>query len=341
MKTLTPWFFGCAGAVLAGAAAWAQAPALDRASLSGGGGTSSAGAVSLTATIGQPYAGVVNGKNSTVSSGFWGSLATEPGPLPQELIVNGSFENVARTFAPGSAAPGPNGVMLVPVGSTAIPGWTVVSAALLWGIIDDNGTVLPSGAGTPFGHFYVDLTGWLDTLPFAGVAQTIATSPNQTYQLSFALGTVENDYRWRGPVSVTVSAGSTSNVFTYTPSGTDWQWRTFTLDFTASSTSTPVTLLGKTAAGYFIALDNVSVKAASVARALRIAAVGIFGNDLRFSFPAKSGRSYAIESRADLAAGLWATAPGTTSTGNGTTIQVTIPNVLAQAQQFYRVKEMP
>jgi hypothetical protein len=214
----------------------------------------------------------VNGGSSTINSGFWSSLDTEAPLDPQELIVNGSFENAVGTFVPD-----PNGVMSLPPSATVIPGWTVVSAALLWGSINDNGTVLPGGPGTPFGHFYVDLTGALDTLPYAGVTQTIATAPNRNCTLSFALGTVENDYRWRGPVSVTVSAGSTSNVFTSAPIGTDWQWRTFTLDFTASSTSTPVTLLGKTAAGYFIALDNVSVRTVTSAAALRITAVGIFG----------------------------------------------------------------
>ncbi|MEI6782316.1 MAG: DUF642 domain-containing protein [Verrucomicrobiota bacterium] len=323
------------GVSLLMATASAQTPALDRYTINGGGGTSSNGAVALTGTIGQPYAGVLNSGTSTISSGIWGSLATDPPTDPQELIVNGSFENVGGTFVLGPAAPGPNGVMLLPVGSTTIPGWTVVNAALLWGNIDLNGTVLPGGAGTPFGHFYVDLTGWLDTPPFAGVAQTIATSPNQTYQLSFALGTVENDYRWRGPVSVTVSAGSTSNVFTYTPSGTDWQWRTFTWSFTAGSASTPITLTGASAAANLIALDNVSVSAAA---ALIISAPRIVGQALSFSIPANLASSYVIESRAQLTTGQWAPAAGTTTVPNGTMIQVTVPIPAAQPQQLYRVK---
>jgi len=333
--------FAAGALVLCAQQTMAQSPSISSSSLNGGGGTSVAGTIALTGTIGQPYAGVLHSGSSTVSSGFWGSLATDPPGDPQELIVNGSLENTAGTFVLGPAFPGPNGVMLLPLGSTTIPGWTVVNAALLWGNIDGNGTVLPSGAGTPFGHFYVDLTGLLDTLPFAGVAQTIATSPNQTYQLSFALGTVENDYRWRGPVSVTVSAGSTSNVVTYTPSGTDWQWRTFTLDFTADSNSTAVTLLGNTAAMYFLALDNISVKSAAAPPPLRIAGGGVVGHDLRFSFPANPGRAYVVESLPNLTAGAWTTVPGTTRTTNGTSVSVTVPDALLQAEQYYRVRQLP
>ncbi len=313
----------------------AQSYSVDSYTVAGGGGTSSAGTIGLTGTIGQPYAGVMNAGTSAVSSGFWGCLATDPPTDPQELIVNGSFENVGGTFVLGPAFPGPNGVMLLPPGSTTIPGWTVLNAALLWGNIDGNGSVLPSGAGTPFGHFYVDLTGLLDTLPFAGVTQTITTTPNQTYQLSFALGTVENDYRWRGPVSVTVSAGSTSNVFTYTPSGTDWQWRTFNWSFTAVSASTPITLTGTSAAANLIALDNVSVSAAA---ALLISPPRIIGQALTFSIPANLASSYVIESRAQLTTGQWAPAAGTTSTTTGTIIQVTVPMPVDQPQQLYRVK---
>jgi hypothetical protein len=329
--------FSCGLAVALPLAVSSQ-PSIGSFSISGGGGTSGGGVVALTGTIGQPFAGVVNGWTSAINSGFWGSLATEPTPLPRELILNGSFENIAHTFVLGPSFPGPNGAMLLPPGSTTIPGWTVVTAALLWGNIDDNGAVLPTGAGTPFGHFYVDLTGLLDTVPYAGVTQTLSTSSNQTYQLSFALGTVENDYRWRGPVSLSVTAGSSSNLFTYTPTGTDWQWRTFTWTFTASSSSTPITLTGTSAAANFIALDNVSV---SEAPALRITAFGLFDQELRFSFPANFGRSYVIESRAALEAGEWAAVLGATNTVNGSTIQVTVPRDLAQPQHFYRVKETP
>ena len=329
---------GFTGSLLLVFAASAQNYSIDWSVIGGGGGTSRAGTVILTGTIGQPYAGVMNAGTATVSSGFWGSLSTEPTALPQELIVNGSFENISGTFVLAPTPPGPNGVMLLPLGSTTIPGWTVVSAALLWGNIDLNGTVLPSGAGTPFGHFYVDLTGWLDTQPFAGVTQTIATTPNQTYQLSFALGTVENDYRWRGPVSVTVSAGSTSNVFTYTPSGTDWQWRTFNWNFTAVSASTPVTITGTSTTANLIALDNVSV---GPAPAFNISAFGISGNQVRFNFPGYFGQGYVIESSAGLSTGAWATVPGTAITGSGVPIQVTIPIAQGQSRQFFRVRKLP
>ena len=140
---------------------------------------------------------------------------------------------------------------------------------------------------------------------------------------------------------IVISAGSTSNVVTYTPSGTDWQWRTFTLDFTADSNSTAVTLLGNTAAMYFLALDNISVKSAAVPPPLRIAGVGVVGHDLRFSFPANPGRAYVVESLPNLTAGAWTTVPGTTRTTNGTSVSVTVPDALLQAEQYYRVRQLP
>jgi len=311
----------------------AQSPSISSSSINGGGGTSSNGAVALTATIGQPFAGVANAGSSTINSGFWNSLVPDPLINAQELIVNGSFENVAHTFVPE-----PNETLLLSNGATVIPGWTVVNASLLWGGNNDNGAVLPSGAGTPFGHFYVDLTGSLDTLPYAGVTQTIPTTPDQTYNLSFALGTVQNDSRWIGPISVVVMAGTTSNVFTSTPTGTDWQWRTITTNFTATSTVTPVTFIGNSAAGYLIALDNVSV---SGPPGLRIGAVAVSGNDLRLSFPASFGHSYVIESSEDVSVAIWSEVPGTAGTGNGGTMQVSIPNAFGSPRQFYRVKLLP
>ena len=74
---------------------------------------------------------------------------------------------------------------------------------------------------------------------------------------------------------------------------------------------------------------------------LRVTVVSFSGSELRLSFPATSGRSYVIESRADLSVGDWAEVPGDTTIGNGTVIQLILPIALAQPQQFFRVKQLP
>jgi hypothetical protein len=312
-------------------------PSLSGLSPGGGGGTSVAGRFTVSGTIGQPAAGQVNAGVSTIRSGCWSAWA----PLPPaadsgELVVNGSFENLTGAFAPD-----PNVVMLVPRGSAVIPGWTVIHTDLLWGSLNDGGSVLPPGSGTPYGWFYVDLTGARDTLPYAGVTQTVATAPGQNYELTFALGTVQNDIRWVGPISVAVTAGSTSNLFEAVPTGTDWQWRTFSMKFTAASTATPVTFEGARAAASLIALDRVSIRAPAALPVLRISDPEAAGGALRFRLLAGAGRGYAIESRSDLFTGAWSTVPDATRADDGATVLVTISNAFVQPHRFYRVRVSP
>jgi hypothetical protein len=75
--------------------------------------------------------------------------------------------------------------------------------------------------------------------------------------------------------------------------------------------------------------------------ALRISAVARLGNDLRLSFNSLAGTNYVIQSRADLASGSWATLPGTTNSGTGSTVEQTLINAVNTPQQFYRVKQLP
>jgi hypothetical protein len=73
----------------------------------------------------------------------------------------------------------------------------------------------------------------------------------------------------------------------------------------------------------------------------RITEVNRIGDELRISFPTLSGRNYVIESRAVLAAGGWVEVPGTLSSGNGSELQVVIPNAFTGPQRFYRAKQLP
>jgi hypothetical protein len=109
--------------------------------------------------------------------------------------------------------------------------------------------------------YLIDLTGTSDHAPYEAVSQTIATTPGATYQLTFDLGSA---IQWGIQDGVTVSAGATSETFTSTNDGTSTNnWESEVLDFTASGTSTLITLAGASGSQY-IGVDNVSVLATSV-----------------------------------------------------------------------------
>lgn len=167
------------------------------------------------------------------------------------LLINGSFEE-------GTHTNDGNNTETFLAGATDITGWTTVGSHVSW-IADPNPFLLTAQNGTLF----LDLTGYTAGAPFGGVTQTIATTPGSTYQLSFQLGSFTA--RWGGPpVSITASAGSTSEVFTDAATHSASTWTPETLDFTATGPSTVITLEG--AAGFnYIGLDNVDVECASSA----------------------------------------------------------------------------
>ena len=74
---------------------------------------------------------------------------------------------------------------------------------------------------------------------------------------------------------------------------------------------------------------------------LRITAAERIGNDLRLSFTSVAGQNYAIQSRADLVSGTWATLAGTEVSGTGETVRITLDNPFTESQQFYRVQVLP
>jgi hypothetical protein len=116
------------------------------------------------------------------------------------------------------------------------------------------------GPTTPFGNYFLDLTGLDDRMPFFGVEQTISTVAGQSYALTFNLGVDQDDSVFRGPIGVTATAGSTSQVFNnFNPVGGSGSiWQSFTLDFTASSASTLISIQGEQG-DQFIGLDEVAV----------------------------------------------------------------------------------
>lgn len=319
--------FSAMGGLLGPSPGAAQSFNLDWHTIGNGGGTSTGGVYSVNALIGEPVAGSMSGNGYTLEDGFAGLLGESV-----NLVVNGSFENMAGTFAPDG-----NQVMSLAVGSTNIPGWTVINAELLWG---NNTNVF--GPRTPYGAFFVDLTGYHDSPPYAGVSQTIATTPGQNYRLAFSLGADQDVFAYRGPVSVAAMVGSVSNVFTLTPVGgaTGNVWMSFTLDFTATNSSTSLKFFGTTATGgAYLGLDNISV--VPLSPDLSISSIQKLGDNLQLAFTTVAGKSYAIQSHTNLASLGWITLPGTTNSDAGGTVTLMVTNAFTEPRQFYRVQQLP
>lgn len=168
------------------------------------------------------------------------------------LVVNGSFE--LGSFVDNSGSD----TMLVKPGETPIAGWTVVDA-------DPAHNVAWEGPSTPYGvwpgsgNYFLDLTGFSDAIPYAGVSQTMDTTIGQTYELSFELGSAA---RYDGTVlpSVVVSLTGLGS-FTRTVSAVgESRWQSFRVPFTATTTKTVLTITGNDAfPNLHIGLDTVSV----------------------------------------------------------------------------------
>jgi hypothetical protein len=143
--------------------------------------------------------------------------------------------------------------MILPVGSTSITGWTVVTDQLAW---IDTGN--PWGLSAQDGDRFLDLTAYPAGAPFGGISQSIATVPGQQYLLSLYLGSYTQ--RWGGPpVSILAAAGGTNQTFTVSTTSTASTWTPFSMLFTANAANTAITLTGS--AGFqYIGLDNVSVE---------------------------------------------------------------------------------
>ena len=80
-----------------------------------------------------------------------------------------------------------------------------MGAELAWG--NNTNTF---GARTPFGEFFLELTGYHDHLPYAGVEQTITTLPGRRYRLSLAIGSNAEYPGAGGRKQVSVSCGESA-----------------------------------------------------------------------------------------------------------------------------------
>ena len=179
------------------------------------------------------------------------------GHAQANLLTNGSFENTGATFV-GDA----NRVDELSSGSTAIPGWTTTNGVPTAWIENGN----PYGIPASNGSFFLDLTGYSNSGTYGGVTQSMTgLMIGTSYALTFDLGYGGNSTAFGGPVTVRVDAGSSSGTFTSgsgTPNPAVWDSKTF--DFTATSATEALTIIGlSTTGGFYIGIDNANLALAS------------------------------------------------------------------------------
>ena len=171
-------------------------------------------------------------------------VAMEAHAVPIALS-NSSFES-------GTFVNDGSGTMVLPVGSTAITGWTVANDQLAW-ILSPN----PWGLAAQDGNRFLDLTAYPAGAPFGGIQQAFPTIIGNQYSVSYYLGSYTA--RWGGPpVSIQASAAGQSQTCSVLTTSTSSTWTPCSMSFVATSASTTLGFLG-TAGFQYIGLDNVMV----------------------------------------------------------------------------------
>lgn len=169
------------------------------------------------------------------------------------LVPNGGFES-----------PDITGFPFLGVGSTSMPGWTVVGNTIQ---LTDNAAFGGLGVVASEGQQFLDLTGNIGR--GGGVrSDPISTTAGQQYRLQFDLGAffVAGQGSF-GNVTVDLwvdglAQGSFTNLMNLTAAGSDWEAETW--DFTAATSSTTFeirsSLLGSSS-NLGVGLDNVRLSA--------------------------------------------------------------------------------
>jgi len=177
----------------------------------------------------------------------------------QELVTDGTFE---------AATPTPLGYTLgQSLGDNA---FTVAS-----GVVGVDSTTNGNGKYVFAGNHSLFLTSDNNV---DGVQQTLATTPGQTYTISFAANSDDPNnffeilFGGRPPAGnpFSITANGYPNAGTNSNAG---QFTTYSLTATATSSSTVLTILGQSTG--VTEVDNVSVRAAPVPEASTVASFGL------------------------------------------------------------------
>jgi hypothetical protein len=123
----------------------AQTYQITRFAIAGGGGTSSGGVYSLSGTIGQHDAGILQGGNYSLSGGFWGAAIALQTPGAPLLTITGSSTGITISW------PSPSTGFLLQESPSLLPAkWTQSTQT-----VSDNGTVRSVTVAPPTGlKFY-------------------------------------------------------------------------------------------------------------------------------------------------------------------------------------------
>jgi choice-of-anchor C domain-containing protein len=197
------------------------------------------------------------------------------------IVSNGSFEV-------GTNGPGAGSFATIPGSSSAIADWSVVGGSIDW----INGYWQASD-----GTHSVDMNG----VNVGSIQQTITTVVGQAYRLTFDLS-ANSDHLDSKPDSraLVAAAGDTNGLFVYNfdvppNSSSNMNWASYSLYFTANSTST---LLSFNSAApqnccWGPALDNVAVTAVPEASTWGMMILGFAGVGL-MAYRRKSKPSFRV-----------------------------------------------
>lgn len=167
-----------------------------------------------------------------------------------QLILNGSFETplVPPGFYTNFAG-----------GSTAITGWTVVGvdSAVTSGTFMQSGITFQAQSGNQ----WLDLAGVTSNSTTSGVTQNVATVIGQAYDLNFYVGSATDGvFFFPATVDLTIDGGARMSYFNPTAPSDRLDWKSFTVPFIATSTTTSLTFFNGSASNNYISpLDNVSL----------------------------------------------------------------------------------
>jgi hypothetical protein len=203
--------------------------------------------------------------NKNVKTRLWISVAlsalVSAAAGAANLVQNGDFANITGDWVNNTGLGSDD--WQTP-GATSIPDWNNVAgyANEFW-VGAENGYNLSAAPGNG-SQYFVDLTGQANTKPYGGIEQVIATTPGATYELTFDLGaSTEWNSSGLGAAALTASAGSTSKLYTLSPTTLN-QWAQETLTFTATSSSTTIEFLADSAyTSQYVGLDDVWVQPAT------------------------------------------------------------------------------
>ncbi len=185
------------------------------------------------------------------------------------LFVNGSFETPTV------------GYQLLGGGSTAITGWTTVLSGVEHFSPSANGV----GAAAD-GTMVVDLANYT-YLTGGGLEQAVATTPGQSYDVSFAAGnSLSSGRTGTGIIKVTIGGTTTLNFNTAVATSAAMAWATRSFSFVATGNSTMLRFWNDQNPNlYFADLDAVSVQPSAVPEPqqawLLLAGLALMGASLR------------------------------------------------------------